>query len=154
MHDSYPQRIRYAHIPPVGALAGQLGTGAPKKDWETYPKQSDNTIKNRCPQKYPFSLCNFFKTVKNLRYSSIMVPCLYFTPNHSVYSDLRKPTLFPLKCHFSDPKRWQRCTLPSLKKSTLSHRFCLFKHRYQVDHQAPPGHILMQNAIWILKDSL
>ena len=43
----------------------------------------------------------FFKTVKNLRYSSIMVPSI-FTPNHSVYlSDLRKPTLFPLKCHFS-----------------------------------------------------
>ena len=32
----------------------------------------------------------FFKTVKNLRYSSIMVPSVYFTPNHSVYlSDLR-----------------------------------------------------------------
>ena len=48
----------------------------------------------------------FFKTVKNLRYSSIMVPSMYFIPNHSVYlSDLRNPTLFPLKCHFSDPKR-------------------------------------------------
>ena len=36
----------------------------------------------------------FFKTVKNLRYSSIMVPSLYFTPNHSVYlSDLRKPNV-------------------------------------------------------------
>ena len=47
----------------------------------------------------------FFKTVKNLLYSSIMVPSLYFFPlNHSVYlSDLRKPTFFSLKCHFSDP---------------------------------------------------
>ena len=89
------------------------------------------------PFHYVLINSNFFKTVKNLRYSSIMVLCLYFTLNHSVYSDLRKPTLFPLKCHFSDPKRWQRCALPSLKKSTVSHRFCLFKHRYQVDQQAP-----------------
>ena len=74
---------------------------------------------------------------------------LYFTPNHSGFffvffvlfffssflSDLRKLTLFPLKCNFSDPKRRQRCALPSLKKSTPSHHsiFFLFKHQYQVD---------------------
>ena len=61
---------------------------------------------------------------------------LYFTPNHSVsLSDLRKPILFPLKCHFSDPKRWQRCALPSLKKVPflVLFFFFLFKHRYQVD---------------------
>ena len=42
---------------------------------------------------------------------------LYFTADLSVsLSDLRKPILFALKCHFSYPKRWQRCALPSLKK--------------------------------------
>ena len=44
----------------------------------------------------------------------------------SFLSDLRKLTLFPLKCNFSDPKRRQRCALPSLKKSTPSHHSIFF----------------------------
>ena len=84
---------------------------------------------------------------------------LYFTPNHSVFffffvlffcfcfcfvlffvvvvvfcggwvSDLRKPTLSPLKCHFSYPRRWQRCALPSSVSSFFSFFvvvfFCFF----------------------------
>ena len=84
------------------------------------------------PTPFQYILINsiFFNTVKNLRYSSIMVPSLYFTPDHSVYlSDLRKPTIFPLKCHFSDPKRWQRCALPKLKKYTFA-SFVFFFFRF------------------------
>ena len=80
------------------SLPGQLGPVAWTKDCETYPKQCAQNIKNRYPFHYVLSL--------------------YFTPNHSVFSIRfeKKPTLFPLKRRFSDPKRWQHCALPSLKK--------------------------------------
>ena len=39
---------------------------------------------------------------------------------------MRKLTLFPLKCHFSDPKRGQRCALPSLKKKYPFSSFFFF----------------------------
>ena len=41
-----------------------------------------------------------------------------------IYQILENLPFSPLKCNFSDPKRWQRCALHSLKKkSTLSHPF-------------------------------
>ena len=128
-----------------GALPGQFGTDAWAKDCETYPKQCAQHITKQVPfslcspQKVPlitmFSYVSSFKTVKTFRYSSIMVPSLYFyTLSQRLFIRFEK-IYFPQKCYFSDPKRWQRCALPSLTKSTHSHRF-LFKHRYQVDKQA------------------
>ena len=96
-----------------GALPGQLGTDALRKDCETYPKRCAQNIKNRYPfdcvphKKNPISLCSQF---------------VFFF----FLSDLRKPTLFQLKCQFSDPKGWQRCALPSLKKVPFLDVFFFF----------------------------
>ena len=89
------------------------------------------------PYHYIFINSSFFnKTVKNLRYSSIMVPSLYFTLTHSIYLwDLRKPILFPLKWHFSDHKLWQRYALHSLKTKFPFSSFFFSSSRQAI---APP----------------
>ena len=77
---------------------------------------------------------------------------LYFIPNHRVVFikfEKRKPTLFPLKCHFSDPKRWQRCALPNLKKVPFLIVFFCSSIRTKLTNKRPAPHgEQMYRPVW------
>ena len=87
-------------------LPGELGTVAWTKDCETYPKQCAQNIKKTGTLSTVFSVCIL-----------PLITAFFFSIR------FEKTYPFPLKCCFSDPKRLRGCALPTLIKSTLSHRF-------------------------------
>ena len=109
---------------PGRGLPGQLGTDAWTKDCETYPKQ--------CAYKQTGTLFTVFPT-KSTHFHYVnnnwsWFPVCIFTAIKSQHLFIRFEKTYPFLTKMpSDPKWWQRCALPRLKKkSTLSHRFFFF----------------------------
>ena len=94
----------------------------------------------------PFSLCSPQKEPLFTMFSVCILPLITVF----VLSDLRKPTLFPLKCHFSDSKRWQRYALPSLKKVPflVVFSFCSSIGTKSTSNAPPPPTEIMYRPVW------